>query len=786
MKTIKIFLASSGELSEERKEVDMFLSRENKELVKDNIYIELVVWEDLLHSFKGKRIQDYFNQEMLKCDIVIVLFYKNIGHFTWEEFQLAYDKLKEGEKPHYLFVFFKSGDIPIDEIEEGILKIQQLKNEIKKHDQIYCTYRSPEDLKLQIKRQLDLIVRDFRERTAEVQTGDQVKLEEAPCFNFQRLAELATQIIWSQLHRIEIYDKASHPTWKNVRWKTLYTICLPTSPMEEMRHGTQDTLLSAIRSGGQQVAQMIRSQDGKTGEIFLNIDSKVKGQFPVIDLIANDFVNATEQRERFLSVADRISPDYQLVYESILARLFYCETIAYGLIYLQKFLSNEQIKAFLENISDAKLTLIYEILRELLFFNTLRNIDSFLDQPNAQSFELSADKVLDYLFYRSPAGNFIPALDYLNRWQETLNIVILNDDARSASVIANGPYSDRSNYLESYAAFVEQAPGRGLKLFIANYKDLMLAQWKTKAWTLREKEWIRSEVHSEFYYDKFPTNKETLVIKDKIKEEHQVKIWNAINFTEFIADKAQVYSLLKEYKIPTLEPTIKLGLAQDSLDRRRSIIDEIKIAIKDFPYEFTNDKKCVVVKPITGFGGRGAKLLTPQEFTSCDLRTDADYSLYDAVIVQPFYESEGACGLEGYDGRHDVRIYVVGSKPILGMIRALPNGSNQWIASLENIRKYDGTRAYINSAELLKYPEITDLVADVSMALISIEEFKSAPSIFSIDMMWVHYKHNKELRVVELNSKPSQIWTPGDNDGEKMIRQFQEAILDEFASVYDV
>lgn len=36
-KTIKIFLASSGELSEERKEVALFIGRENKALVKKNL-----------------------------------------------------------------------------------------------------------------------------------------------------------------------------------------------------------------------------------------------------------------------------------------------------------------------------------------------------------------------------------------------------------------------------------------------------------------------------------------------------------------------------------------------------------------------------------------------------------------------------------------------------------------------------------------------------------------------------------------------------------------------------
>ena len=137
MRTIKIFLASSGELSEERKEVKLFISDENKKLVKKELFIELVVWEELIHTFRGERIQDYFNEKMFKCDIVLTLFFKKVGQFTKEEFELAYKKLKEGKKPQFLYIYFKKCKIDMDEIDEEILKINQLKKEIQKYGQIY-------------------------------------------------------------------------------------------------------------------------------------------------------------------------------------------------------------------------------------------------------------------------------------------------------------------------------------------------------------------------------------------------------------------------------------------------------------------------------------------------------------------------------------------------------------------------------------------------------------------------------------------------------------------------
>ena len=120
MKKFKVFLASSAELSMERKEIALMISRLNNAWVDKGIYLELVIWEDLMHSFRGERIQDYFNREMLKCDIVLILFFKKVGPFTKEEFDKAYENLKKGKKPHFLFVYFKTGTIALDEVDEEI------------------------------------------------------------------------------------------------------------------------------------------------------------------------------------------------------------------------------------------------------------------------------------------------------------------------------------------------------------------------------------------------------------------------------------------------------------------------------------------------------------------------------------------------------------------------------------------------------------------------------------------------------------------------------------------
>jgi len=165
--TIKIFLASSNELDYERKEITLFIAKENNRLISYGIYLELVLWENSQHSIKKNRIQNDFNDEMLKCDIVIALFYTKVGTFTNEEFSLAYNNLREGNKPYYLYVYFKETDYPMSgmnyEFLEEYKKIIFLQKELEKSEQIYRKFRDVEELKNLIKTQLEKCIEPILE-----------------------------------------------------------------------------------------------------------------------------------------------------------------------------------------------------------------------------------------------------------------------------------------------------------------------------------------------------------------------------------------------------------------------------------------------------------------------------------------------------------------------------------------------------------------------------------------------------------------------------------------------
>lgn len=96
---------------------------------------------------------------MLQCDIVIALFFDRVGQFTLEEFETARNSLNDNGNIKYLYVYFKTAKINIDEVDlDEIKKIREFKKKIEKYNQMYCSYSTIEGLKLQLRQQLDLII----------------------------------------------------------------------------------------------------------------------------------------------------------------------------------------------------------------------------------------------------------------------------------------------------------------------------------------------------------------------------------------------------------------------------------------------------------------------------------------------------------------------------------------------------------------------------------------------------------------------------------------------------
>lgn len=158
MKTIKIFLASSEELKDERNTMADLILHLNKLFRGRGLELDLEKWEYLDASMTGKRKQDEYNEVLKQCDICMVLFWRKFGSFTGEELDTAYNRMKKNEKPHKIYVFFKNPNS--DEL------TQELKDFIANYEQrfgghFFCKFQNVDTMKLEFLLQLENYQKDL-------------------------------------------------------------------------------------------------------------------------------------------------------------------------------------------------------------------------------------------------------------------------------------------------------------------------------------------------------------------------------------------------------------------------------------------------------------------------------------------------------------------------------------------------------------------------------------------------------------------------------------------------
>ena len=154
--TVNIFVASSGELKEEREKFIEVVNSINK--VIKPLYLEVVRWETDLESgsYKKKKIQKAIDPLLEKSHIVFVLVYSKIGEFTLEEYNFAIEKEKK------VFLYFKKGFSPqnIDET-ENYKKVLEFRNRVdKENETLYRDYKTIDQFKIFIREDLELYLKE--------------------------------------------------------------------------------------------------------------------------------------------------------------------------------------------------------------------------------------------------------------------------------------------------------------------------------------------------------------------------------------------------------------------------------------------------------------------------------------------------------------------------------------------------------------------------------------------------------------------------------------------------
>lgn len=155
MSTCKIFLASSAELLEDRKEFELRINRKNKAWAAKGVFLELVAWEDFLDAVSQTRLQDEYNKQIAQCDVFVMLFWTKVGKYTEEEFERAFSQFKAANKP-FIFTYFKDAPVSTGSVDEdGLMSLLQFKKKLASLGHFSTPYKNIEGLQLHFGDQLD-------------------------------------------------------------------------------------------------------------------------------------------------------------------------------------------------------------------------------------------------------------------------------------------------------------------------------------------------------------------------------------------------------------------------------------------------------------------------------------------------------------------------------------------------------------------------------------------------------------------------------------------------------
>ena len=153
--TIKIFLASSAELKDDRLALENYIGRENKLLQQEGTFIHLDIWEDFIDAVSQTRSQDEYNKKIQSADIFIMLFFTKVGMYTSEEFDKALEQFKKANKP-LIYTYFKNAHIKFGSLNRNDTKsVWDFQDKLKALGHFQTEYESEADLKLDVAEQLD-------------------------------------------------------------------------------------------------------------------------------------------------------------------------------------------------------------------------------------------------------------------------------------------------------------------------------------------------------------------------------------------------------------------------------------------------------------------------------------------------------------------------------------------------------------------------------------------------------------------------------------------------------
>lgn len=167
MKTIKIFLASSEELTDDRNAFGNLVRRLDKIYEKRGIRIELFEWEDYDAAYNDRRKQDEYNDNIKSSDMFLALFHTKAGKFTIEEFDVATEEFRKHSSPK-VYTYCKD----LKEGEHESAELTEFKRRLfEEMGHYWSRYNNRDSMQLHFVMQLQLVETSGTDENLKVEDG---------------------------------------------------------------------------------------------------------------------------------------------------------------------------------------------------------------------------------------------------------------------------------------------------------------------------------------------------------------------------------------------------------------------------------------------------------------------------------------------------------------------------------------------------------------------------------------------------------------------------------------
>jgi len=155
-KTINVFLASPGELKNERKSFRSFVSEIDETLQRMGRPLKTRMWEGLDASYKGHPEQDEYDKLIRASHMFLALFHTVGGEFTIHEFNVALEKFNQTKQTPKIYVYKKA----LQEGEKIDTKLEDFQKRLEEMGLYWTTYSTQDSLHLHFLQQLLIVYAD--------------------------------------------------------------------------------------------------------------------------------------------------------------------------------------------------------------------------------------------------------------------------------------------------------------------------------------------------------------------------------------------------------------------------------------------------------------------------------------------------------------------------------------------------------------------------------------------------------------------------------------------------